>query len=89
MAYGLPVVSTHVGAAAETLGDGIAGLIVPPGDTQALADALQKLISGRELRLRMARSARARIEAQFSVEQVASRLAGFYKQALDMKRVRP
>ena len=42
--YGRPVVTTDVGGLAETVPDGVAGLVVPPGDPAALADALVRFV---------------------------------------------
>jgi glycosyltransferase involved in cell wall biosynthesis len=58
LARGLPVVSTTAGAIPDTVPDG-AGLLVPPGDAQALAAALRQVISAPELRARLSAGARA------------------------------
>lgn len=58
MAHGLPVVGTTAGAVPETVGKG-AGLLVPPDDPDALADALRRLIAAPDLRSRLATAARA------------------------------
>ena len=57
LAYGLPVVSTRVGAIPQTV-PADAGLLVPPGDSTALADALAKLVDNAALRQRLAGAAR-------------------------------
>jgi glycosyltransferase involved in cell wall biosynthesis len=56
LARGLPIVTTTGGAAAETVPDG-AALKVAPGDVDALADALQRVIADAALRLRLADAA--------------------------------
>jgi glycosyltransferase involved in cell wall biosynthesis len=56
LAQGLPVVATSTGASREFVGD-TAGLLVPPGDPDALAQALERVISDRELRERFTRGA--------------------------------
>jgi glycosyltransferase involved in cell wall biosynthesis len=58
LARGLPVVSTTAGAIQDTVPDG-AGLLVPPGDAQALAAALRQVISAPELRSQLSAGARA------------------------------
>lgn len=56
LAHGLPVVATSTGASRELVGD-TAGLLVPPGDADALARALEQILSDRELRERLAKGA--------------------------------
>ena len=54
---GLPVVTTDNGAQSEIMTDGNEGLLVPPGDTTALARALERLVSDAALRASMSRAA--------------------------------
>jgi glycosyltransferase involved in cell wall biosynthesis len=58
VAHGLPIVGTSAGAIPETV-PAQAGLLVPPGDGSAFAQALRRLISDRDLRSRMAGASRA------------------------------
>ncbi len=58
MMAGLPVVATKVGGVPELVEDGVTGFLVPPKDPEALAQALQKLIDGPELRKKMGRAGR-------------------------------
>ena len=57
LARGLPVVATMTGAIPELVGDG-AGLLVPVGDTQALVEALSRVLDDADLRASLAESAR-------------------------------
>lgn len=75
-ACGVPVVATRVGGIPELVEDGVTGLLTPPGDVSAFADALERLLSDRQMRDEMGRAARRRIEAKFSRRrQVDSLLA--------------
>jgi glycosyltransferase involved in cell wall biosynthesis len=85
MAHGLPVVATDVGASAETVGHGIGGLVVRPGDTAALADALDKMLQSPELRAELGRNARTRIEDKYSARAVAEVHWHEYEQLLGSK----
>jgi glycosyltransferase involved in cell wall biosynthesis len=67
MAHGLPVVSTRSGGIPELLFDG-AGMMVPPADPVALADALQRLLADDVFRTTMARAGRQRVRGDFSAE---------------------
>ncbi len=65
LAAGLPVVTSHVGALAEAVTDGDCGLVVPPGDAQALAAALSKLAANAALRREMSERAVLRARERF------------------------
>ena len=70
MASGLPVVGTAVGGTAELVRPGTSGLLVPPGDSAALADALAELAGDPERRRRMGEAGRAIVESQFTESSV-------------------
>jgi glycosyltransferase involved in cell wall biosynthesis len=72
VAHGLPVVSTMAGAIPDTMPAG-AGLLVPPDDVTALAQALRHLISDRAERRRLAMNARA-AAAQLPTWQESARI---------------
>jgi glycosyltransferase involved in cell wall biosynthesis len=64
LARGIPVVATDVGGATEALGQGARpGLLVPPDDAEALADALRAWLGDAELRRRLRTAARERRES--------------------------
>lgn len=73
MGYGIPVISTHVGGIPELLRDG-AGIMVPPADPVALADAIERVMRDGELRRQLSTAGRRRVEEEFSVERVVSEL---------------
>lgn len=68
MAAELPVVASSVGGVAELVDDGETGILVPAGDEQALAHALQRLIDDPDLRRRLGAAGRARAEASFDLD---------------------
>src|SRR5207253_3749765 len=68
MAAARPVVSTQLAGIPESVVDGETGLLVPPEDTMALAEALGRLIEDPKLRLHYGRAGRVRIEQHFRVE---------------------
>ena len=69
MACGLPVVSTRVGGTPEVVEDGVTGLLVPPGDSGAFAEALRRILSNPEEARRMGAQAAARISSQHDARQ--------------------
>lgn len=79
MAWGLPVVSTAIGAIPEQVEDGVSGLLVAPGDAAALADAIGRLLEDAALRAAMGAAGHARFAAHFSIELCARRFADLYR----------
>lgn len=73
MSYGVPVVSTSTGGIPELLGGG-AGVMVPPADPTALAEAIGSLIQDPGLREQQGDAGRERVEESFSLEKVAGEL---------------
>ena len=63
MQMGCPVVSTEVGQVAEWIGNGESGLLVPPGDAESLARAIDSLLSSPEQRVAMAAKAAEKARA--------------------------
>jgi glycosyltransferase involved in cell wall biosynthesis/peptidoglycan/xylan/chitin deacetylase (PgdA/CDA1 family) len=80
MSSGLPVVASDLSGIPELVVHEVAGLLTPPGDAPAIADALQRLHADPELRARLGAQGRARVEAEFdverSVEQLLERIPG-------------
>ena len=74
MASARPVVSTRLAGIPELVVDGQTGMLVPPGDATALAQALEQLLRDPELRLRFGHAGRARIEQHFRIEQTVAPL---------------
>jgi glycosyltransferase involved in cell wall biosynthesis len=79
MAAARPVVSTRLAGIPESVVHGETGLLVPPGDTMALAQALAQLIQEPELRLRYGRAGRARIEQHFRIEHTVAPLIELFE----------
>jgi glycosyltransferase involved in cell wall biosynthesis len=68
MAMGLPVVATEVGGAAELVERDATGLLVPPSNAPAMAEALLRLGRDPVLRERMGQAGRARAEREFTLD---------------------
>jgi glycosyltransferase involved in cell wall biosynthesis len=67
MAAGLPVVSTLHSGIPSLVDDGRTGLLVKPQDDSALADAIDQLATGGQLRLALGAAGRARFEQHFTL----------------------
>ncbi|MEK7109359.1 MAG: glycosyltransferase, partial [Patescibacteria group bacterium] len=74
MALGTPVVATAVGGNPELIEDRVDGLLVPPGDDNALYAALKRVQEDKESALARAQSARAKT-GLFSIERTIGKLA--------------
>jgi glycosyltransferase involved in cell wall biosynthesis len=74
LSHGLAVITTPVGAHSEVIEPEVSGILVPPGDVAALADALVRVIEDESLRSRLARGARDRFLEGFDVRRYAARL---------------
>ncbi len=79
MASGLPVVATRVGGNPEVVLDGVTGLVVPPRQPIALADAILQMRSNRAAAQRMGRAGRARAEAHFDVRSMVAAYESLYR----------
>ena len=83
MASGLPCVTTEVGSGTSwVVQDGITGLVVPPRDPWALAEAIRSLLDDPRRREAMGQAARARVEVEFTVERMIARVQAAYGEAL-------
>lgn len=77
-ACGRPMITTDVPGCRDFVRHGVEGLVVPPGDAQALADALEGLAQDSALRHRMAAAARARVLAGYTEREVAAAVLALY-----------
>ena len=81
-ACGRPVVTTDIRGCREVVRHGQTGLLVPPRNAKALADAIESLVGHPDLRDRMGRKGRSLVSRDFSSEKVARETVGVYEQLL-------
>jgi glycosyltransferase involved in cell wall biosynthesis len=81
-ACGVPVVATRVAAVAEVVDDGVTGLLVPPEQPRALADAVLRVLGDETLRDRMGAAGREAAVERFDAEQAAAVYVQAYEAAL-------
>ncbi len=82
MACGKPVVATAVGGVSEAVEEGRTGFLVPPGEPAALADRLRRLTQNVELRRRMGRLGRQRVERCFGLDRNTALTQRVYEELL-------
>ncbi|QIZ71980.1 glycosyltransferase family 1 protein [Oxynema aestuarii AP17] len=85
MASGTPVIASDVGGLQFTVKSEETGLLCPPKDDGAFAEAIDRILGDREWRDRLGQAARARVEAKFSWDGVASQLSDLYNRVLAEK----
>jgi glycosyltransferase involved in cell wall biosynthesis len=78
-ACGAPVVTTDVPGCREAIEDGATGLLVPAQDGVRTANAIRRLLDDDGMRERFSRAARARAEAEFSVEEFVDASMAAYR----------
>jgi glycosyltransferase involved in cell wall biosynthesis len=86
MAAGAPVVSTRVGGTPEAVEDGVTGLLVPPNDAGALARAIGRLLSDRDLAARLGQSGRDFVRRRFSMDAMVHATERLYHTLLEKRR---
>jgi len=83
MACSKPVVSTDLPTGVRSVNrNGITGLVIPPGETDALANSLNRLILDPGLRAEFGEAARRRIEQEFDVDRMVSKTLEIYCEIL-------
>lgn len=85
MAAGCAIVATSVGGIPTMLEAGVEGVLVPPGDAQALADAIGALVVDEARRAALGGAARERHRRDFSLESVVARTTRLYED--DLRRI--
>jgi L-malate glycosyltransferase len=79
MAAGVPVVATRVGGTAEALHDGENGLLVPPSDPDAIANAICRLLDAPDLASQLGLAARRSIVERYSMTRMVERTSMVYE----------
>jgi 2-deoxystreptamine N-acetyl-D-glucosaminyltransferase/2-deoxystreptamine glucosyltransferase len=77
-ARGVPVIASAVGAIPEAVRDGATGLLVPPGDVEALAAAMLRLTDDPALASELSRNAREWVDQLPDWRRLAATVAGVY-----------
>lgn len=85
-AFKKPVVVTDVGSIPEVVEDGVTGFIVPPMDSDALADAVIKLLKDEKLRKQMGRNAYMKMKKELSWDGINKNTIEAYKTVLNLRK---
>ncbi len=82
-----PIAATRIDGVTDVLRHGVTGLLVPPGDPAALADAIVSLLKDRELSCRLAEAGRKLVEEQFALSRMVAEVDRFYTTLLQKKGI--
>jgi glycosyltransferase involved in cell wall biosynthesis len=88
MAMGIPAIGADSGAIPELITTGETGLLVKPGDVDALAETMLSLLTNEGLRNRLTAAARSRIESHFSILTQSRAIMELYHELIDFNRSR-
>ncbi len=83
MACGLPAVASRVGGIPDLIRNENEGLLVPPGDADALAKAVLRLMKDEKLREKLGGNARRRAEKEFTLEKMGERVEAVYRELVN------
>ncbi len=78
MSYGIPAIASRVGGIPDIIEDGVSGLLVPPADPQALANAIERLARDPAYAKRLADAGRERLRTHFSWDVITRKWDAVY-----------
>ena len=87
MAEGKPVVATKVGGIPEVVVDKVTGLLISPGNTQDLANAINKLLEDKPLARKLSKNAKVRINENFRFDRMIGETVDTYEEVLEKEKV--
>jgi len=85
MACEKPVIVTDVGALPEVVENGVTGLVVPPANPQKISEAIEMLVRDEQLRIKLGKQGRQRVEKLYNWENNLATMIDIYKEALAEK----
>ncbi|OGX20175.1 MAG: hypothetical protein A2Y00_07030 [Omnitrophica WOR_2 bacterium GWF2_43_52] len=85
MSYGKPVIGCKVGGVSEVIIDQKTGIVVPPADSNALAQAIAYLLKNKQVRVKMGQAAFEHVKNNFICDTMIERTLNAYKEVLRRK----
>lgn len=82
MSLGIPNISTKIASIPEVIDSGVQGILIEPGDVEALKDALRQLCCERDTRQRMSEESYRQIRQNFSVDAAGQKMEKIYETIL-------
>ncbi|MBU1627039.1 glycosyltransferase family 4 protein [bacterium] len=87
MAMEKPIITTNAPGCRQTVEEGINGFLIPIKDSKSLAEAIEKLILSRALRIKMGKASREKVIREFSDEIVIKQILNLYEELLLLKEL--
>jgi len=84
LACGTPVVASNIGGIPEQIIEGVTGFLVPPGDSQLMANRVIQLLENDEYRQKIGRNAATDAKQRFGLERMVEEYSKFYMEVLEM-----
>ena len=84
---GKPVVATDTGGCREAVQNGVTGFLVPPGDSEQLAEKIIRLLRDECAAATMGQAGRTRVEAEFSLSRMIQRFSSLYEELARQKKL--
>lgn len=88
MAMQVPVITSNIRGIEELVSDGVNGILVPPGNSQAIADAIEQIIKQPNLGRKMGKEGRKKIEQDFNVKIEVGKIEKLFIEAMNQKGIR-
>ena len=85
MAMAKPIIATNIDGITEQITDGVNGILVPPKDPSALANAVMRVLNDKEFARTMGLAARKKVQQEFSVEKMITETEKVYLSLLKDK----
>lgn len=79
----IPVIASYVGAIPDVLQDGVTGILIPPKDPQAIAEAIIMILSNKKFASGIAQKGFERVRDNFSSEKMANKYLSIYKELIE------
>jgi glycosyltransferase involved in cell wall biosynthesis len=86
---GVPIVASRAGGIPEAVHDGLNGVLVPPGDVEALGGAISRVLGDKDLARRMGEAGRERVAREFSVDGMVDGNLAVYRELLEERGLAP
>jgi len=83
MAVGVPVVASNIGGLPEIVEDDVSGILVPPGNSKAIANAVLSILMDKSKATALGEGGRKRVEAFFTIQQNEEKIAKIYLSILE------